>query len=136
MTLLLPLLYLFCPAAVLIPPNPSLQMFVHCASGVSRAPTMVISYLVRSKRISLGDAFNYVVACRPSVYPNDGFMFQLAMQEVNLGYGTSVRNVMEFSNYEYNLQVKSDYNTYRGRSNKGVYRTCLKLHQKRVTSMS
>jgi len=107
------------------------QIFIHCASGVSRAPTMAMSYLLQAKRIALGDAFDYLVACRPPVYPNEGFLFQLAKLEVHLGFGTSVRRHKEFSSYEYNCEIKADYAQYRGRSNKGVYRTSLLLNSKR-----
>jgi hypothetical protein len=44
------------------------KIFVHCASGVSRAPTMVINFLLQNRRIALGDAYDYLVACRPAVY--------------------------------------------------------------------
>lgn len=107
------------------------KIFIHCASGVSRAPTMVMSYMLQSKRISLGDAYEYVVACRPKVYPNEGFLYQLAKLEVHLGFGTSVRHHKEFSSYDYNCEIKADYAQYRSRSNKGLYRTSLFLNRKR-----
>lgn len=107
-------------------------LFVHCNAGVSRAPTMVIQYLVKAKRIPLGDAFNYIVACRPSVSPNHGFLFQLAQLEVNLNFGTSVRHLTQFSSYDYNNKIRNDYVTYRSRPNKGIYKTTLKLHEKKL----
>ncbi len=58
------------------------KVLVHCVAGASRAPSMVLAYLVRSKNITLWDAFCFVRARRTSVLPNPHFMYQLAVYEV------------------------------------------------------
>mmetsp|Transcript_26755 Transcript_26755/g.29162 ORF Transcript_26755/g.29162 Transcript_26755/m.29162 type:complete len:367 (+) Transcript_26755:74-1174(+) len=66
------------------------RIFVHCLAGSSRAPTAVLAYLITEKRIPLVDAYNYITSLRSFVRPNNRFLFQLAMLEVQLGEGCSV----------------------------------------------
>jgi protein-tyrosine phosphatase len=58
------------------------KVFVHCVAGASRAPSLVMAFLVRSKNITLWDAFAYVQARRPIAFPNSHFLFQLTQYEV------------------------------------------------------
>ena len=58
------------------------KLYVHCIVGASRAPTMVMAYLIRSKNISLWDAFSFIQARRVLAFPNPHFLFQLAEYEV------------------------------------------------------
>jgi len=51
-------------------------VLVHCEAGMSRSPTIVISYLVRYHNMSLSQAFVYVRA-RRGISPNYGFALQL-----------------------------------------------------------
>ncbi|XP_004628746.1 dual specificity protein phosphatase 19 [Octodon degus] len=61
-------------------------VLVHCNAGVSRAPAIVIGFLMNSEQISFSSAFTLVKNARPSVYPNSGFMEQLrTYQEVKEG---------------------------------------------------
>jgi protein-tyrosine phosphatase len=57
------------------------QVLVHCAAGVSRSPTLVIAYLMWSRKMSRKEAYEYVSDKRPIIDPNDGFMDQLAIFE-------------------------------------------------------
>lgn len=57
------------------------KILVHCQAGISRSATVVIAYIMRSKRYSLQDAFKYVKQKRPIVFPNNGFFEQLAKFE-------------------------------------------------------
>mmetsp|Transcript_10225 Transcript_10225/g.14085 ORF Transcript_10225/g.14085 Transcript_10225/m.14085 type:complete len:167 (+) Transcript_10225:252-752(+) len=49
----------------------------HCMVGKSRSPSLVISYLVKYKEMSLKDAFNLVKDKRSQVAPNPQFSEQL-----------------------------------------------------------
>ena len=60
-------------------------MLVHCVAGVSRSPTIVIAYLMRSRGISLREAYDVVRTRRSIVNPNFGFMKQLIAFERTLG---------------------------------------------------
>ena len=53
------------------------KVFVHCAAGMSRSPTIVIAYLMWKKQLYLNDALNFVRKKRPLVSPNANFMNQL-----------------------------------------------------------
>ncbi|XP_049850010.1 probable dual specificity protein phosphatase DDB_G0281963 [Schistocerca gregaria] len=54
---------------------------VHCQLGVSRAPTICISYLIRKYRMTLKEAKKTVKAARPIASPNFDFLKQLQQYE-------------------------------------------------------
>ena len=58
--------------------------FVHCSAGMSRSPTIVISYLMKEKSLTLNEAFKHVSQRRPIVCPNENFMRQLEEYERKL----------------------------------------------------
>ena len=58
------------------------RVLVHCISGVSRSPTIVMMHLMNKHGIPLKDTFDYIQSCRPWITPNDGFKLQLASLEV------------------------------------------------------
>merc|ERR1711964_860042 len=45
------------------------SVYVHCTAGVSRSATVVIFWLMRSRRMSLLDALKLVKAKRPAIRP-------------------------------------------------------------------
>lgn len=49
------------------------SVFVHCNAGVSRAPTIVVGYLVKCRGMSPEDALQLVKEKRPCARPNEGF---------------------------------------------------------------
>ena len=53
------------------------KVFVHCAAGMSRSPTIVIAYIMWKKQLYLNDAINFVRKKRPLISPNANFMNQL-----------------------------------------------------------
>ena len=59
-------------------------ILVHCNAGVSRAPTIVIAYLMKKFNMHLKEAFDLVKSVRPCVRPNDGFMKILKQYESEL----------------------------------------------------
>eukprot|EP01065_Artemidia_motanka_P036756 TRINITY_DN4476_c0_g3_i2.p1 TRINITY_DN4476_c0_g3~~TRINITY_DN4476_c0_g3_i2.p1 ORF type:complete len:761 (+),score=288.46 TRINITY_DN4476_c0_g3_i2:79-2361(+) len=58
---------------------------VHCFKGQSRSATMVMTYLMRTRRMTRDDALAFVRQHRPMVNPNPGFMDLMSQYEVTLG---------------------------------------------------
>lgn len=57
--------------------------------GASRAPTMVMAYLIARRKISLLDSYRYIQSLRSVVQPNAHFLFQLAQLEVRFSIFSS-----------------------------------------------
>ncbi|KAM8806233.1 dual specificity protein phosphatase 5 [Eudromia elegans] len=57
------------------------KILVHCEAGISRSPTICMAYLMKTKRLRLEEAFDYVKQRRSLVSPNFGFMGQLLQYE-------------------------------------------------------
>lgn len=53
------------------------RVLVHCVQGISRSSTIVISYLVISKKFTCEEAMNYVQSKRGIISPNFGFFIQI-----------------------------------------------------------
>ena len=53
------------------------KVLVHCQMGISRAPTIVIAFLIKHKLMSFEDALSLVKNKSPSADPNLGFLIQL-----------------------------------------------------------
>lgn len=56
-------------------------VLVHCVAGVSRSATLVLIYLLKHENMTLRDALDLVLAAKPDVLPNAGFIRQLASLE-------------------------------------------------------
>ena len=52
-------------------------VLVHCQMGISRAPSAVIAYLIRHRRMSFEAAFELLKQQSPRADPNVGFLIQL-----------------------------------------------------------
>jgi protein-tyrosine phosphatase len=48
-------------------------VFVHCNAGVSRAPTIVVGFLIKCRGMSPEEALRLVKEKRPCAKPNEGF---------------------------------------------------------------
>jgi len=67
------------------------KVLVHCRAGQSRSATIVISYLIRTFRWTLQQAYRFVQDKRPAVSPNLGFMAQLSQfEKLVLGKSSNV----------------------------------------------
>ena len=53
------------------------KVLVHYMAGASRSATIVIAYLMWTKKMKFDEALNFVISKRPLVDPNDGFREQL-----------------------------------------------------------
>ncbi|CAL8096450.1 unnamed protein product [Orchesella dallaii] len=52
-------------------------VLVHCNAGISRAPSVVIAYLMQHEYLSFHKAWEEVKTARPVIKPNEGFLKQL-----------------------------------------------------------
>ncbi|TNV75405.1 hypothetical protein FGO68_gene10796 [Halteria grandinella] len=60
------------------------NILVHCAAGVSRSASVVVAYIMVSRKLRLKEAFAFVLEKRPCIKPNEGFMRQLEEFEKEL----------------------------------------------------
>ncbi|KAG7202072.1 hypothetical protein KM043_004747 [Ampulex compressa] len=58
------------------------NILVHCNAGVSRAPTIVIAYLMVIEKLQYEDAYNKVKHVRNCIQPNQGFVEQLKRLQI------------------------------------------------------
>lgn len=56
-------------------------VFVHCQEGISRSATLVLAYLMISRRSTLSEAHSILKAVRPRIEPNPGFLKELRFLE-------------------------------------------------------
>ena len=59
-------------------------VLVHCNAGISRAATIVIAYLMKTRNMTLTQAYGLVKEKRPVISPNSGFQVQLETYEERL----------------------------------------------------
>ena len=60
------------------------NIYIHCAMGISRSPTIVISYLMYKKKMKYKEAYDFVKEKRKVISPNSGFQEQLKKFETIL----------------------------------------------------
>jgi len=60
------------------------KVLVHCEGGISRSPTIVISYLMKYCNMTLREATEHVSTRRPMICPNLGFVNELRKFEGSL----------------------------------------------------
>lgn len=70
------------------------NILVHCNAGISRSPTIVISYLMALEKIRFEEAFQKVKSVREKVKPNEGFLRQLKIFEERLTELSAILQVL------------------------------------------
>ena len=55
------------------------KVVVHCSKGISRAPSVIIAYLIKIQHMQFDTAFALVKQKSPRIDPNAGFMMQLSL---------------------------------------------------------
>ncbi|KAG5263723.1 hypothetical protein AALO_G00267890 [Alosa alosa] len=65
------------------------RVFVHCQAGISRSATICLAYLMRTNRVKLEEAFEFVKQRRSIISPNFSFMGQLLQFESQVLASTS-----------------------------------------------
>ena len=60
------------------------KVLVHCAAGMSRSTTIVIAYIMWSKKMPFKEAFDFVKSKRSVASPNQAFKNQLQLFEKEL----------------------------------------------------
>ena len=78
------------------------KIFVHCAAGMSRSPTIVIAYIMWKNKLSLNKAIKFVKEKRSIISPNDNFMNQLKIFEELLIKNDYNINNIKFSKIKIN----------------------------------
>lgn len=62
----------------------NINVLVHCAAGVSRSSTLILSYLMKYHfNGSLINSLKYLKKCRPCVFPNFGFLKLLVNEDTS-----------------------------------------------------
>mmetsp|Transcript_36541 Transcript_36541/g.97637 ORF Transcript_36541/g.97637 Transcript_36541/m.97637 type:complete len:438 (+) Transcript_36541:711-2024(+) len=77
-------------------------VFVHCNMGLSRAPMIIMAYLMLILGRTLQDSWNMVRSVRPEVHPNATFMYNIAVLELRERGATSVHRDAGFREGRYN----------------------------------
>jgi len=53
------------------------KIFIHCQRGVSRGPTIALSYIMWNMKLTYSEAYSVIKKARSITCPNPGFVFQL-----------------------------------------------------------
>ena len=78
------------------------KVFVHCAVGLSRSPTIVIAYIMWKNKMTFDRAYIFVKLKRPEISPNYGFQTQLKMFEKLLFENDFNINNIDFKSIKWN----------------------------------
>ncbi|XP_069816825.1 dual specificity protein phosphatase 18 isoform X2 [Dendropsophus ebraccatus] len=70
------------------------RTLIHCAAGISRAPTLALAYLMKHRGVTLLQAHAHLRSRRPIIRPNIGFWRQLVAYELDL-FGKNTVRIIE-----------------------------------------
>ncbi|KAF9522112.1 protein-tyrosine phosphatase-like protein [Crepidotus variabilis] len=87
------------------------MVFVHCMMGISRSPTVVAAYLMKTMNMSRPETIRYLQKFRPQVHPNYGFVKQLDVF-ANCSYEPSHHHPLYRSWKRRHLQDATSYLNY------------------------
>ncbi|KYO20183.1 dual specificity protein phosphatase 1 [Alligator mississippiensis] len=87
------------------------RVFVHCQAGISRSATICLAYLMRTNRVKLDEAFEFVKQRRSIISPNFSFMGQLLQFESQKNPGFSSCCSTLTSGFEKNIDFDSSPST-------------------------
>lgn len=54
--------------------EPNAKVIVHCAAGMSRSVTLVLTWMIIYKKYKFDEAYDYVANKRPIIQPNNYYM--------------------------------------------------------------
>ncbi len=54
--------------------NKDAKVIVHCAAGISRSVTIVLTWMILYKKYIFDEAYDYVIKKRPFIRPNNYYM--------------------------------------------------------------
>ncbi|CAG8442030.1 2636_t:CDS:2 [Funneliformis mosseae] len=57
------------------------NILIHCQAGISRAPTVMIAYIMKTRKMTFEAVLEFVISKRPIICPNLGFRQQLKLYE-------------------------------------------------------
>ena len=85
------------------------RVLVHCIAGVSRSVCVILMHLMSRYNVCLNQAYKHVKDVRPFIHPNEGFLYKMALFEVeHFGY-TSIAGPKagkDWNFYEWNKNKK------------------------------
>ena len=85
------------------------KVLVHCSAGASRSATIVIAYIMWSKRMPYEKALYFVSDRRFCVCPNFGFRDQLQLFEKLLKENNYDLNLIDFQNIRWDKKITDYY---------------------------
>ena len=57
------------------------KILIHCAAGISRSPTFIISYLMKENKLTFEEAYKFLIKKKRTININYGFLEQLREYE-------------------------------------------------------
>lgn len=72
--------------------DPANKVYVHCVAGISRSASLVIAYIMQSRRMNYAEAHGLVSKKRSFIDPNEGFTRQLKLWH-KMHYSIDLTNI-------------------------------------------